>query len=87
MCLINVAHEHFITQAGKKSKPALQNFMRPEGRGPRADMWGLGPRSEKNKYPLPHSPKQANLKSKLPRGGETDILHWNIVCNSIFSQK
>ena len=27
MCLINVAHECFITQAGKKSKPALINFM------------------------------------------------------------
>ena len=31
--------------------------------------------------------KQANLKSKVPRGGETDILHWNIVCSSISSQK
>ena len=80
MCLINVAHEHFITQAGKKSKPALQNFMRREGRGPRADIWSLGPRSEKKQTPPPPpathpSPKQANLKSKLPSGGEIDILH------------
>ena len=27
MSSINVAHECFITQAGKKSKPALINFM------------------------------------------------------------
>ena len=43
MCLINVAHEHLITQIGKKSIPALINFM-----GPRAE----GQRAEKNKYPL-----------------------------------
>ena len=47
MCLINVAHEHFITQAGKKSKPTLINFM-----GPRADTWGRAPKAEKNKYPV-----------------------------------
>ena len=37
MCLINVVHEHFISQIGKKSKPELINFMGPwaEGRGPR----------------------------------------------------
>ena len=29
MFLNNAAHEHFITQAGKKSKPALKNFMGP----------------------------------------------------------
>ena len=36
MCLINVAHEHLITQIGKKSIPALINFMGPgaKGRGP-----------------------------------------------------
>ena len=33
LCLINVAHEHFITQTGKKSKPALINFMRPGPEG------------------------------------------------------
>ena len=44
--------------------------------GPRADGW------EKQ---IP--PKQANLKPKLPRGGETDILHWNIVCSTISSHK
>ena len=71
MCLINVAHECFITQAGKKSKPALINFM---GQG------GWGPRKT-------NTPKQANVKSKLPRGGETDILPRNIVCKSISSQK
>ena len=32
MRLINVVHEHFITQAGKKSKPTLKNFMGPGGR-------------------------------------------------------
>ena len=43
MCLINFAHEHFITQTGKKSKPALINFMGPGERGaeePRAGIWG-----------------------------------------------
>ena len=34
MCLINVAHEHFVTQIGKKSKSAFITFMglRAEGR-------------------------------------------------------
>ena len=27
MCLINVAHEHSITKAGKNLNPALTNFM------------------------------------------------------------
>ena len=50
MCLINVAHEHFITQAGKKSKPALKNFMGQGGRGePRPNIWGQGTMAEKNK--------------------------------------
>ena len=49
MCLINVAHEHLITQTGKKSKPALINFMGPgaegaEGRGPTYRTEGRGPR-------------------------------------------
>ena len=35
MCLINVAHEHFVTQTGKKSKPALINFIQPGRRGRR----------------------------------------------------
>ena len=55
MCLINVEHEHLITQTGKKSKQPLINFMGPGGRGtegPRADIWGRGPRAEKNKYPV-----------------------------------
>ena len=51
MCLINVAHEYFITQAGKKSKPALKNFMGKGSGGLRANKWGLGPTAEKNKYP------------------------------------
>ena len=46
--------------------------------GPTVD--GQGPRKA-------NTPKQANLKSKLPRGGEIEILHWNIVCRSISSQK
>ena len=46
--LINVAHEHFITQTSKNSKPAVIILW---VRGPRADMWGRGPRAEKNKYP------------------------------------
>ena len=33
MCLINVAHEHLITQTGKKSKPALINFIGPGAEG------------------------------------------------------
>ena len=38
MCLINVAHEHLITQTYKKSKLALINFTGPraEGRAYRA---------------------------------------------------
>ena len=36
MCLINVAHEHLITQTGKKSKPALEKTTyEAEGQGPR----------------------------------------------------
>ena len=45
MCLINAAHEHFVTQTGKKLKTALKNFMGPGGREPR---------DEKNKYPIKH---------------------------------
>ena len=51
MCLINFAHEHFITQTGKKSKPALINFMGPGERGaeePRTGIWGRGPRKTNN---------------------------------------
>ena len=46
MCLINVAHEHFITQTGKKSKPALINFMGlgAEGREPTYGAECQGPR-------------------------------------------
>ena len=80
MCLINVAQEYFLTQAGKMSKPALTNFMRLRGRGAEDQHTWL--RAEKKIHP-----KQTNLKSKLPRGGETNILHCNIVCGSIFSQK
>ena len=43
MCLINVAHECSITQAGKKTKPALINFMGPRGLGPGIDIlhWSI----------------------------------------------
>ena len=51
MCLINAAHEHFITQTGKKSKTALIYG----AEGPRADIRGRGPRVEKNKYPTKRS--------------------------------
>ena len=49
MCLINVVHEHFITQTGKKSKPAFIDFKRPgaeepRSRGPAHEAEGLGPR-------------------------------------------
>ena len=71
MRLINVAHEHFITQAGKKLKPELINFWEPG--------YLVGARKT-------NTPKQANLKSKLPHGDETDILHWDIACNSISCQ-
>ena len=83
MWFINVAHEHFITQAGRTSKPALKIFMDRGTGGLRANMWGLGPTAEEKQIP----PKQVNLKSKLPRGSETDILHWNIVYSSISSHK
>ena len=55
MCLINVAHEHLITQIGKKSIPALTNFI-----GPGADIWGRGPRAEKNKYPYKYNIKNVS---------------------------
>ena len=35
MCLINAAHEHFVTQTGKKSKTALKRFY--VSGGPRAE--------------------------------------------------
>ena len=38
MCLTNVAHKRFITQARKKSKAALMNVIGP------------GPGAEKNEY-------------------------------------
>ena len=63
MCLINVAHEHFVTQAGKKSKPALENFMGTGSGGLRANIWGIGPTAEKNKYPPP--PQASKLKIKV----------------------
>ena len=33
MCLINAAHEHFLTEIGKKLEAALKNFTGPGGRG------------------------------------------------------
>ena len=51
MCLINVVHEHFITQKGKNQN---QDFKILWGRGlggMRTNIWGLGPTAEKNKYP------------------------------------
>ena len=59
MCLINVAHEHLITQTDKKSKTALINFMGPgaKGRGPRAEGRGptIGPRAEGREKQIPES--------------------------------
>ena len=46
MCLIDVAHEHFITQTRKRSKLALINSM-----GSRANIWGRRLRAKKNKCP------------------------------------
>ena len=53
MCLTYVAHAHFVTEAGEKSKPGLINFMGPGGSGPRPAYGAEGrwPRAEKNKYP------------------------------------
>ena len=48
MCLIDVAHEHFITQTGKKSKPALINFM-----GPGAESRYMGPRADGREKQIP----------------------------------
>ena len=33
MCLINAAHEHFITQTGEKSKKHVKKFMLPGYQG------------------------------------------------------
>ena len=43
--MINAAYEHFTTQASKKPKTALINFMGPVVEGP---TYG----AEKNKYPM-----------------------------------
>ena len=53
MCLINVAHEHLITQTGKKSKPALINFMGPGAKGLRADGRHIGPSPEGREKQIP----------------------------------
>ena len=56
MCLINVEHEHLITQTGKKSKQPLINFMGPGGRGtegPRAEGRHMGPRAEGREKQIP----------------------------------
>ena len=63
MCLINVAHEHLITQTGKKSKQPLINFRGrgPRGRGaegqgaegPRAEGRHMGPRAEGREKQIP----------------------------------
>ena len=53
MCLINVAHEHLITQTGKKSKQLLINFMRPGAEGQRAEGRHMGPRAEGREKQIP----------------------------------
>ena len=45
-------------------------FRGPRDRGPRADIWGRGPRAEKNKYPLGYLTKlyedpQRTLKARV----------------------
>ena len=46
MCLINLAHEHFITQTGKKSKPAFINIMGSGAERPRVEERHMEPRAE-----------------------------------------
>ena len=70
----------------KQVKSQNQHLKILWGRGARANIWNLRPTAQKNKSP-PLPLKQANLKSKLPRGGEFDFLHWNMVCSSILSHK
>ena len=50
MCLINGAHEHFITQTGKKSKQYLK-ILWGQGRGVEGRL-KMEPRAEENKYPI-----------------------------------
>ena len=54
MCLINVAHEHLITQTGKKPKPAPINFMGPGAEGATTEGRHIGSRGEgrEKKYPI-----------------------------------
>ena len=59
--LINVVREHFITQAGKKSKPALTNFVGPGKSGGRELTYrtqGWGPRKT-------NTPQASKLKIKV----------------------
>ena len=51
--------------------------------GPRTQGRHMGPRVDGEGPRKTNTPKQANVKSKLPRGGEVDILHWNIICSSL----
>ena len=53
MCLINVAHEHLITQTGTKSKQPLINFMGPGAEGPRAEGRHMGSRTEGREKQIP----------------------------------
>ena len=60
MCLINVVHEHFITQKGKNQNQDLKILGGRGLGGMRTNIWGLGPTAEKNKYP-----QASKLKTKV----------------------
>ena len=55
MGLINTAHEHFITQTGKKSKTALKNFMGMVGQGATygAERQHMRPRADGQEKQIP----------------------------------
>ena len=61
LCLINAAHEHYITQTGKKSKTAAKNFM------------GLGSQ-ETNNQGLEYGAKDWGQEKQVPIKNKIFIL-------------
>ena len=72
LCLINTAHEHFITQTVKKSKTTLKNVMGPGGRGPTNGVEGRGP-------------SKTNTRHKMAKRGK--LLTYNEVIQNVLESE